>query len=204
MPPIQYGAALMQAYLGRSSLTWIAEHTGIPLKRLKQWRREAQFLLVMDWSKPVFSDAFKENLVLHDYSAIQYHFIAAEVSMLEGSLRVILRMPLYKRFSTLGRRLISRHQNDLELVDYDLRLFRRLFLFFLALEHHWPGPAHHQIKGKFLPLAKDVVWPRLGPKEWIEPEFELMQQSVPLSKIRFQLNGKLVETFKPFVKLGDV
>ena len=204
MSPIQYGAALMQAYLGRSSVAWIAERTGVPLMRLKQWRREAQFLLVMDWSKSIFSDAFKENLVLRDYSPVQYHFIAAEFSILEGSLRLIIRMPLYKRFSILGRRLISRHRNYLELVDYDLRLFRRLFLFFLALEHHWPSPADYQIKSEFLPLAKDVVWPQLDPKKWIEPEFELMQRSIPLSKIRLQLNDKLVETFKPFVKPGGL
>jgi hypothetical protein len=42
----------------------------------------------MDWSKSIFSKSFQENLALNDYSLAQYHYIAAEVSLLEESLRV--------------------------------------------------------------------------------------------------------------------
>jgi len=74
MPPNQYGAALMQAYLGKASLAWIAERTEIPLSLLHQWRQEADFLLVMDWSKSIFAADFQEKLVLTDYSAAQCLF----------------------------------------------------------------------------------------------------------------------------------
>lgn len=195
--PSQYGAAMMQAYLGKSSMAWIAELSGIPVQRLRQWRQEPSFLLVMDWSKSIFCNGFQEKLILNDYSVAQYHYIAAEMSLLEESLRVSARMPLYQRFSKLGRRLISRHQNDLALNNYDLRLFRRLFIFFLALEHHWPSPARHPIKKDFLPLAKDVVWPHLSQKSWLGPTLESLQQTVPLSQIRLRLNRALRKTFEP-------
>jgi hypothetical protein len=152
----------------------------------------------MDWSKSLFSAYFQENLVLNDYSLEQYHYISGEISMLEESLRVSVRMPLYKRFAKLGRRLISGHQNDIALQSYDLRLYRRLFLFFLALEHHWPSPARRCLAEEFLPLAKDVVWPLLETKNWIEPTLELLQQAAPLLEIHRQLADRLRGTLQNF------
>jgi hypothetical protein len=199
MPIHQYGAALMQAYLGGNSLIWIAEQIGIPIKRVRQWRQDLQFLLVMDWSKPIFSDTFKEKLIINDYSVTQYHTISAEVSLLEKSLRLSVRSPLYRRFAKLGQRLISQHQNDIDFNTYDLRLFRRLFLFFLCLEYHWSSKAQGQIRKNFLPLAKDVVWPLLKQKAWIEPSLESLQQNTPLSQIRLDLGSRLNVTFHRFI-----
>ncbi len=198
LSPSQYGAALMQAYIGKASLSWIAEHTRIPVDRLRQWRQEPQFLLVMDWSKSIFSKSFQENLALNDYSLAQYHYIAAEVSLLEESLRVTVRVPLYQRFKKLGRSIKSRHQNNLSLSKYDLRLFRRLFLFFLALEHHWPSSAQKRISEDFLPLARDVVWPLLHERIWVGPALESLQQTAPLPRIRLELETRLSKTIQRF------
>ena len=199
MPVHQYGAALMQAYLGGTSLNWIAEQIEIPLKNLRQWRRDLQFLLVMDWSKSIFSDTFKEKLVLNYYTVSQYHGITAEMSLLEKSLRLSVRSPLYRRFATLGQRLISQHQNSIDFNTYDLRLFRRLFLFFLCLEYHWPSKAKEQIRKSFLPLAKDVVWPTLKQYRWVEPSLEILQHNTPLSQIRLDLANQLRKTFLHFI-----
>lgn len=199
MPIHQYGAALMQAYLGGASLNWIAEQIEIPLKLMRQWRRDLQFLLVMDWSKAIFSDTFKEKMILNDYSATQYHTIAAEMSLLEKSLLLSVRSPLYKRFAQLGQRLISQHQHCLDFNTYDIRLFKRLFLFFLSLEYHWPSKAQKQIKQTFLPLAKDVVWPILKQETWVESSFKSLQKTNPLSQIRLDLGNQLNETFNRFI-----
>ncbi len=189
----------MQGYFGQASLGWISKRTKIPTKRLREWRQEPQFLLVMDWSKSIFSKAFRENLSLNDYTVAQYHYIAAEISLLEESLRVTTRVPLYQRFKKLGRSLISRHQNNLNLSNYDLRLFRRLFLFFLALEHHWPSSAQKRINEDFLPLARDVIWPLLDDKLWVGPALESVQQTSPLSHIRLVLESELRDTLKHFL-----
>ncbi|OEU61251.1 MAG: hypothetical protein BA867_00905 [Desulfobacterales bacterium S5133MH16] len=196
MSPSQYGAALMQAYFGRASLTWIAEHVGIPVQLLRQWRQEPQFLLTMDWSKSVFSKDFQEKLMLNDYSMAQYYSMAAEISLLEESFRLTVRMPLNQRFVKIGRFLMSRHQNDLDLNNYDLRLFRRLFLFFLALDNHWPGSACHCVSEDFLTLARDVVWPLLNQKQWVGQELKSIQQAAPISRILIELDSKLKETFQ--------
>ena len=196
MTPSQYGAALMQAYFGKASLSWIAEHVGIPVKLLRQWRQEPQFLLIIDWSIYVFSRAFQENLILNDYSMAQYYIMAAEISLLEESLRLMVRMPLNRRFIKIGRSLMSRHQNDLDLNNYDLRLFRRLFLFFLALETHWPGESCRCINEDFVTLAKHVVWPLLNEKQWIGQEFDSIQQATPMSQILRELERRLSDTFQ--------
>jgi len=198
MPPNQYGAALMQAYLGKASLAWIAECTEIPLSLLRQWRQEADFLLIMDWSKSIFAADFQEKLVLADYSAAQCHYISAEVSLLENSLRVTIRAPIYRHFAELGKRLISRYKNNLALSTYDIRLFYRFFLFFLSLEHHWPSPAGHTINEDFIPLVKNVLQPFLDQKEWVGTALKTIQQAAPISLIRLQLESKLNETFKTF------
>ena len=199
LSPTQYGAALMQGYFGQASLDWISKQTKIPVKRLRDWRQEPQFLLVMDWSKSIFSKAFRENLILNDYTAAQYHYIAAEISLLEESLRVAARVPLYQRFMKLGRSLISRHQNNINLSNYDLRLFRRLFLFFLALEYHWPSAAEKRINEDFLPLARDVIWPLLDDNLWVGPALESVQQTSPLSHIRHVLESELRDTLEQFI-----
>jgi hypothetical protein len=58
LTPRQYGAALLQAYLGKAPLTWVTEIAGVSLKTLTEWRREPEFLLVMDWSKSRFAEFF--------------------------------------------------------------------------------------------------------------------------------------------------
>ena len=194
--PRQYAAALMQAYFGRASLSWIAEHVGIPVQLLRQWRQEPQFLLIMDWSKSIFSNAIQENLILNDYSMAQYYSMAAEISLLEESLRLTVRMPLNQHFVKLGRSLMSGYQNDLDLNNYDLRLFRRLFLFFLSLEAHWPGKSCRCMNEDFVTLAKHVVWPLLNERQWIGEEFDSIQQATPNSQILRELERRLSEIFK--------
>ena len=189
----------MQAYLGKASLRWVADLSCVSLELLRQWRQEPQFLLVMDWSKSIFSKAFRENLLLNDYALEEYHCIAAEISLLEESLRIAIRVPLYKRFKKLGRRLISRRQNNLSLPTYDLRLFKRLFLFFLTLEQHWPSSAKRRIREDYLPLAREVVWPLLNEGTWVGSALESLQQTAPLPQIRHELAIKLTETLQQFV-----
>lgn len=168
LSPRQYAAALMQAYFGKNSLTWIAEVMDLPVETLKKWRREPGFLLVMDGSKVQFAEFFRETLLLTDFSPGRCFTIAGEFVLLEDTLRVRLRMQLYEIFRPLGEKLSSRHRHGLDLDAYDLTVFRRLFLFFLCLEHYWPSAAGKVLREKFIPLARDVVWPATGQQLWPE------------------------------------
>ncbi len=168
LSPRQYAAALMMAYFGPNPLTWIGEVMNLPVETLKSWRREPGFLLVMDWSKLQFAEFFRETMLLTDFSLRRCFTIAGEFSLLEDTLQVRLRMQLNEIFLPLGEKLRSRHRHGLPLDAYDLRLFRRLFLFFLCLEHCRPSAAGWQLREQLIPLARDVVWPALGMLPWPE------------------------------------
>ncbi|MBM4275079.1 MAG: hypothetical protein FJ134_11550 [Deltaproteobacteria bacterium] len=194
MAPQQYGAALLQAYLGQASLPWVADIAGVTLETLKEWRRQPEFLLLMDWSKALFSQFFRESLELNDYSPKEVYEIAGEFALLEDSLRVGIRTKLYGLFRNLGESLLSRRFHGLTLEKSDLRLFKRLFLFFWALESYWPSPARKRLEETFLPLARDAVWPRLGLPGWEDEEFFAASSRYSLSYLHGLLAVQLRET----------
>ena len=201
LSPRQYGAALMQAYFGRTSLAWIAEVIALPVETLKDWRREPGFLLVMDGSKAQFVEFFKETLLSTDFSWNGYVDLAGEFFLWEDSLRVRLRMALYEIFRPLGEKLGSLHRHGLGLETYDLNLFRRLFLFFLALEQHWPSAAGKRLRQEFIPLARDAVWPALGPAPWPEEILTADQERLSLPSLRQDLEAGLQEIFAGLSRL---
>lgn len=196
LSPRQFGAALMQAYLGRLSLPWISRVMDLPVALLHQWRREPEFLLVMDWSKSAFGEAMREDLALTDYSVAQVRDIAGEFSLLEDSLRVIVRTRLYQVLKNLGEALARRHQSGLPLARHDLHRFRRLLLFFVMLEQYAPSAARQRLLEQFLPLAREVIWPLLG-REWRDPP-----PGYPLSRLRDRLAEKLREAFVSLPRLS--
>ena len=195
LSPRQYGAALLQAYFGRTSLTWMAEILDLPVETLKEWRRQPGFLLVMDGSKAQFAEFFKETLTLTDFFWNAYVDIAGEFSLLEDSLRVRLRMALYEIFRPLGEKLSSQRRHGLSMNTYDLNLFRRLFLFFLALEHYWPSRGGKRLRQQLMPLARDVVWPALGLPYSPEELLMVDQERLSLPDLRQDLETLLKEIF---------
>jgi hypothetical protein len=201
LSPKQYGAALMQAYFGRISLAWIAEVMDLPVKTLREWRREPGFLFVMDGSKAQFVEFFKETLLLTDFSWGNYGDIAGECSLLEDSLRVRLRMALYAIFRPLGDRLDSRHRHGLFLDSHELSLFRRLLLFFLALEHFWPSATGNRLREQLIPLAREVVWPALGFLAWPEEMLAAASEQLSLANLKRDLEAGLKEIFAGITRL---
>ncbi len=194
LSPRQYGAALMQAYFGGASLAWIAAVVELPLETLKKWRQEPGFLLVMDGSKAQFAQFFKETLLLTDFSWNSYVDIGAECSLLEDSLRMRLRMALYETFRPLAEKVGSRHRRGLALDTGDLNLFRRLFLFFLALEQHWPSRGGKRLGQQFIPLAREAVWPALD-LPWPEEILAATQERFSLPNLKHDLEAGLKEIF---------
>ena len=195
MKPKEYGAVLLQAYHGGVNLERIAELTGLMLEQLVKWRKQPEFLLAMDWSKNSFSSSFRETILLKDFTASQYHEIAAEFSLLEESLRVSARVPLYHRLKSVGQRLLSKKMYDLQMDSYDMVVFKRLFSFFLALEFHWPSPASRKVEGDYMVLAKDAVWPKMGEISWIGSEMERVRDSEPLVQLVEVLSKRIKDLF---------
>ncbi len=192
LSPKQYGGVLLQAYVGRVSIEEIASFISLKPEKLYQWRKEPEFMLASDWNKCLFASEFTESMVLKDYSMTEYHEIAGEFSILEESLRVSARIPLFHRFRMLGQRLLSKVRYGIEMDRYDMVVFKRLFAFFLALEYHWPSPASKRIKKDFMPLAEKVIWPELSPGTSVAAELEDIQGSEPID----MLLGKLAERLR--------
>ncbi len=195
MKPKEYGAVLLQAYFGGINLGRIAELAGLILEQLERWRKQPEFLLAMDWSKNRFSLSFRETILLKDFTASEYHEIAAEFSLLEESLRVSTRVPLYHRLKSVGQRLLSKRKYDLQMDSYDVVVFKRLFSFFLALEFHWPSPASRKIEGDYMVLAKDAVWPKVGEISWIGSEIEHVRRSEPMAQLVEVLGRRIKDLF---------
>lgn len=194
LSPRQYAAALLMAYFGPNPLAWIGEVLDLPVETLQSWRREPGFLLVMDWSKVQFVEFFRETLLRTDFSLDKCFSIAGEFSLLEDSLQVRLRMQLNEVFLPLAEKLRSRHRHGLAQDAYDLNLFRRLFLFFLALERYRPSLAGKRVMKQLIPLAREVVWPALGIPAWPkEIETEEMDHYL-LPDLRERLAASLKET----------
>lgn len=173
LSPRQYGAALLMSYLGEFSLPTLAQVAGVDLDTLMEWRESPEFLLIMDWSKSRFAEVFQENLVLEDFPPQEYLDIAGEFACLEESLRIRVRTGLYPQLRDLGEQLLSRYHHGLPLETSSFPKFRRLFLFFWALEAFWPSTARPRLQEKLLPLAREVVWPTLGLAEGEELSQEM-------------------------------
>ena len=171
----QYGAALLMAYVGGFSLRELAAVAGVDLVVLEGWRESPEFLLVMDWSKTRFAHYFPETLSLEDFPQPAYQEIAGEFASLEESLRIRVRTNLYPQLRQLGERLLSQDRHGLSLDTASFPRFRRLFLFFWALEAFWPSPVRPRLRDRFLPLARELVWPALGLREGEELSVELWQ-----------------------------
>lgn len=193
--PFQYGAALMQAYLGKAPLRWVAEVSGIPLDRLQVWRKQLEFLLLMDWSKSIFSESFRETLLLNEYSVAQYYEIAGEFSLLEDSVQVSVRTQLYRLFDNVGQKIKSNERHGIPTDKYDLNVFSRLFVFSRAFEHHLPNALGNRINEKYYHLAKEVVWPLLGREYTVDSELKSALENCPPAQIRPLLGDRLKETF---------
>jgi len=175
LTPRQYGAALLMAYVGGFSLKELSALIGEDLTSLEAWRESPDFLLVMDWSKSRFAHYFQETLILEDFSWPAYQEIAGEFASLEESLRIRVRTNLYPQLRQLGERLLSQDRHGLSLDTASFPRFRRLFLFFWALEAFWPSPARPRLRDQLLPLARGLVWPALGLGQGEELSVEVWQ-----------------------------
>jgi hypothetical protein len=201
LTPRQYGAALLMAYLGGFSLKELSALAGADLASLEDWRESPEFLLVMDWSKSRFAHYFPETLSLEDFPWPAYQEIAGEFACLEESLRIRVRTNLYPQLRQLGERLLSQDRHGLSLDTASFPRFRRLFLFFWALEAFWPSPARPRLRDQLLPLARELVWPALGLGEreevsvelWKDPELGLHLKKVLATEINkiFQTEGRV-------------
>lgn len=157
-----YFASLLHIYIGTLSLAKIAKAAVIPLKELKSWRSQIDFMVLIDAVRTDFSNYFKENLILNEYTPARYRSIAAEYSLFDEQVRTLIRIPLFDKMKKLANSISNYHKVKLNIDRSDLRTFKKLYSFFMFeksfLPITYPEP---MIKNLDL-VAKTIVWTKLG------------------------------------------
>ncbi len=129
-------AALMHIYVGSLTLKEVSEIAGLSLKDLEELRTKASFMRLVDNFKKEYSYEFREALLINDYSIEEYETLAADYSMLDEMLQIQIKVPLFTRLRDLSQSLNSKKAYGLKIETYDLRVFTRLFTFFMFMEKY--------------------------------------------------------------------
>lgn len=155
-----FAAALMHIYVGAFSLSEIASIVSVTPAELASLRSEIDFMTLVDVLKASFARYFREDLILNEYSPVDYAFIAAEYAAFEELVRNQIRVPLYGRMKRLANAINEKERHNLFIDSYDLKSFKKLFSFFVFEEcflRELPKPSLPQLKH----IAKEIVWDRL-------------------------------------------
>ncbi len=129
-------AALMHIYVGTFTLKEVSEIAGLSLKDLEELRTKASFMRLVDNFKKEYSYEFREALLINDYSIEEYETLAADYSMLDEMLQIQIKVPLFTQLRDLSQSLNSKEAYGLKIETYDLRVFTRLFTFFMFVEKY--------------------------------------------------------------------
>lgn len=153
--------AMLDIYLGTLSLQEIAARSGSGPDALLFLRSNAAFMRLVDSYKQECAQWIREDLILNDRTIEEYDSIAADYSMLEEVLRMQIRIPLFAQLREVSLSIKSKSTYGLPTDPYNLRLFSKLYLFFLFTEKYLPT-----LTSRSLPdlkqIAEETVWPALA------------------------------------------
>jgi len=154
-------ASLLHIYLSTLSIQEIAVLSGIETEGIMLLRSNGAFMKLVDTSKQECAIWSREDLILNDRTIEEYDSIAADYSMLEEVLRMQIKIPLFTDLRWVAQSIESKSTYSLPIDPYNLRLFRKLYLFFLFSEKYLPT-----LTSRSLPdlkqIAEETVWQALA------------------------------------------
>ena len=153
-------AALLHIYLGSLTFKDIAEHSGMTRDALAKLRKNPRFMRFVDTFKKDISGAIREDLIVNNYALEDYDSLAADFSLCDEIFQMQIRVPLFSRLKSVSEKIDSRHTHGLKLDQYELRLFRKLFCFFVFAEKYTPTLVSRSLQD-MKRIAEDIVWPAL-------------------------------------------
>ena len=159
-PERQFAGALMHLYLGGFSLAKIAAMTPISLAELAFLRTQIDFMMLVDAAKASFANYFRDNLLLNEYSPLDYASIAAEYSTFEELVRNQIRFPLIGRLMRQAKAISEKDRHSLPMDPCHLRDFKKLFSFF-SFEQAFLWNRETDLFGNYEIIARDIVWRNL-------------------------------------------
>jgi hypothetical protein len=172
-------AALLHIYFGTLSLEEIAALSCIETESILFLRSNGAFMKLVDTFKQECAAWSKEDLILNERTIEEYDSIGADYSILEEVLRMQIKIPLFTELREVAQSIKSKSSYGLPTDPYNLRLFKKLYLFFLFTEKYIPT-----LTSRSLPdlkqIAEETVWPAVAfDKEELE---RVLRDSAPLSE----------------------
>jgi hypothetical protein len=160
-PERHLAAALMHLYVGAFSLGEIAGLVSITKGELTFLRTQIDFMVLVDSFKASFARYFRQNLMVNEYSPVDYAAIAAEYAFFEELARNQIRIPLFRRMTQLAASIEEKERHQCPIDVDDLRSFKKLFSFFVFEKCFLPDLARPSSE-RLRTIAKETVWNRLG------------------------------------------
>jgi hypothetical protein len=159
-----YLAGLLHIYTGSLTPAEIADAAGVSFKELGFWKVQIDFMVLADAAKVGFSDYFREELLMNDYEPSEYRSIASEYLLFDEQVRTQIRAPLFSQMKRVANSLSNYSRVKLKLDRSDLKIFKRLYSFFVFESDHLAAKPLEQAGERLDLVAKQIVWSGLNAK----------------------------------------
>lgn len=154
-------AALFHIYSGTLSLADISYKSNMSIDELNLFRKNAAFMKLVDTYKKECAKSFIEYILINDCVVNEYAFIAADYSMLDEIIKMQIKIPLFTYLRDLYISLKNKYMYKLKMDDYDLMVFKRLYIFFIFTECYEQTLTIRSLD-EMRQIAEEVVLPALN------------------------------------------
>jgi hypothetical protein len=154
-------AALLHIYIGSLTIEEIAEISGMNPETISGLRRNPGFMRLVDNFKKEYSCNMREDLLVNNYHLDEYDALALDFSLFDDMLQMQIKVPLFTHLKEVSQRIKNKSKYNFEIDMYDLKLFYRLFSFFIFIEKYTSTLTSKSLI-EMKQIAEEIVWPSLN------------------------------------------
>jgi hypothetical protein len=154
-------AALLHIYIGSLTIKDIAVISGINPDTISGLRGNPGFMRLVDNLKKEYSRDMREDLLVNNYHLDEYYSLALDFSLFDDMLQVQIKVPLFTRLKEVSQLIKNKIRYNQEIDMYDLKLFYRLFSFFIFIEKYTSTLTSKSLI-EMKQIAEEIVWPSLN------------------------------------------
>ncbi len=162
--------------------------TGLSKKELEKQKAEFDFMYLVDVLRKEFAFWIRELILSRDFSPVEYGVLAGEFHLFEEQLRKQIQIPLLDKLKKLVLDVEETLEKKEEVKPEVSKPFKRLVLFFSAVEGLKSSKCEKLVK-RAVELYKKVYGNNLLP-ELPEEEKILSELKSSLSKVQFNLEAE--------------
>jgi hypothetical protein len=154
-------AALLHIYIGSLTIKEIAEISSMNPETISGLRRNPGFMRLVDNLKKEYSRDVREDLLVNNYHFDEYYSLASDFSLFEDMLQMQIKVPLFTYLKEVSQSIKNKRRYNLAIDMYDLKLFYRLFSFFILIEKYSSTLTSKSLM-EMKQIAEEIVWPLLN------------------------------------------